>query len=264
MKTFLNSTLVAFSMFSSIPVPQKRIRWDADGMKYMMASFPLVGVLIGAVVYAWVWFAGWLGLPGILVSLGLTLIPIALTGGIHLDGLADTSDALGANTTPERRREILKDPRAGAFAVIGIGVYLIAFFGLTLSFDVSLPNVVLLCAGFVMSRAMSGLAVVSFPSAGDGTAKMFRDAASKRSLVILTVFMALCLAAASLLMFFDRIAPLSFVLWYFVQGGCFFYLKRMARRKFGGMSGDLAGWFLQINELLQLGVIVVCSYWRFG
>ena len=264
MKSFLNSTLVAFSMFSSIPVPQKRIRWDESGMKYMMAAFPLVGVVIGAVVFAWVWFSGWLGLPDILRALGLTLIPIALTGGIHLDGLADTSDALGANTTPERRREILKDPRAGAFAVIGVGVYLIAHFGLTLTFDRSLPNVVLLSVGFVMSRAMSGLAVVSFPSAKDGTAKMFRDASAKRSVVILTVFMLLCLAATAVFMFLDKIAPLTFVLWYFIQGGCFFYLRRMARRKFGGMSGDLAGWFLQINELLQLTAIVVCTYWRFG
>ena len=264
MKAFFNSALVAFSMFSSLPMPQKRIKWDADGMKYMMAAFPLVGIVIGAVIFGWVWLSSWLGLPNILTSLGLTLIPIALTGGIHLDGLADTADALGANTTPERRREILKDPRAGAFAVIGVGVYLIAYFGLALSFDLSLPNVILLCVGFVMSRLMSGFAVVSFPSVKDGTAKMFRDAASKRSIVILTVFMVLCLAATAVFMFRDIIDPITFVLWYFVQGCCFFYLKHMARRKFGGMSGDLAGWFLQINELLQLAVIVFFTYWRFG
>ena len=264
MKFFFNSTLVAFSMFSSIPTSQKRIRWDGDGMKYMMAAFPLVGVVIGAVIFAWVWLSRWLGLPDILRALGLTLIPIALTGGIHLDGLADTSDALGANTTPERRREILKDPRAGAFAVIGVAVYLVAYFGLVLSFDPTLPNVVLLCLGFVMSRALSGLAVISFPSASDGTAKMFSDAAAKRSINILTVFMLLCLAAVFVFVFSDKINPVSFVLWYFVQGGCFFYLKRVARRKFGGMSGDLAGWFLQMCEILQLAVIVVCTYWRFG
>ena len=264
MKAFFNSALVAFSMFSSLPMPQKRIRWDGDGMKYMMAAFPLVGVVIGAVVYLWVWFAGWLGLPGILVSLGLTLIPIALTGGIHLDGLADTSDALGANTTPERRREILKDPRAGAFAVIGVAVYLVAFFGLALAFDAARWNVVLLCVGFVMSRAMSGLAVISFPSASDGTAKMFRDAAAKRSFIILAVILVLCTAAAVTLMFFDKIGAVTVVAWYFVQFCCFFYLKFTAKRKFGGMSGDLAGWFLQLNEILQLAAVVVCSYWRFG
>ena len=264
MKSYLNSALVAVSMFSALPMPQKRLRWDADGMKYMMAAFPLVGIIIGAVIFAWVWLARWLSLPPILVSLGFTLIPVALTGGIHLDGLADASDALGANTTPERRREILKDPRAGAFAVIGVGVYLVAYLGLALAFDAALWNVVLLCIGFVTSRTMSGLAVISFPPVKDGTAKMFRDAAAKRSFAILAVILVICTAGAVTLMMFDKIGEITLVVWYFSQFCCFFNLKHMAKRKFGGMSGDLAGWFLQINELLQLAAIVVCTCWRFA
>lgn len=264
MKDFFNSVLVAFSMFSVIPVPKKRVRWDGQGMKYIMAAFPIVGIVIGAVVFVWIWLSGRLGLPDVLRALGLTLIPIALTGGIHLDGFADTCDALKSNASPERRREILKDPRAGAFAVIGVAVYLVAYFGLAAAFDPTLPNVVLLCTGFVMTRVISGMSVLLIPSAGSGTVKAFHDAAAARSAGILMIFVFLWIIGAGFAGAFSPARSLvSSLLWIIAGGASALYLAYTAKRKFGGMSGDLAGWFLQICEIAQLAVIVVCTHWRF-
>ena len=60
-----------------------------------------------------------LGCGLFLQAAGFTLLPVVVTGGIHLDGFGDTLDALASHAEPERKREILKDPRAGIFAVIG-------------------------------------------------------------------------------------------------------------------------------------------------
>lgn len=269
MKAYINGILVAFSMFSKIPVPQKWVKWDKEGMKYMMAAFPLVGIVIGALVYAWVLIADLLSLPDMLRALGVTLIPIAITGGIHLDGFADTSDALAANTTPEKRREILKDPRAGAFAVIAVVVYILSYFALACTLRRGNMSYALLCIGFVINRCFSASAVLGFPTVSDGTVKAFHDAGAKRARLITSIIS--FLSAMVLIIVFTYYAGLpgfagrallltSLFAYLLVAIGCFLYLRYTAKHKFGGMSGDLAGWFLQICELAQLAAIAIVPY----
>ena len=81
---------VAFAMFSALPVP--KIEWNERNMRYAMAAFPLIGTVIGAL---WC-VCGLMPLPEMAKAAGFCLIPVAVTGGIHLDGYADTSDALSS------------------------------------------------------------------------------------------------------------------------------------------------------------------------
>ena len=85
-KTLLETIDVAFSMYSSIPVPQ--IEWNERNMKYMMGCFPLVGVVQALLLIGWGDLAQWLGVNAILFAAVATLIPLLVTGGIHLDGFA--------------------------------------------------------------------------------------------------------------------------------------------------------------------------------
>lgn len=78
----------------------------------------------------WGHVANLLGVPATIVAAVLVALPVAVTGGIHLDGLCDTSDALASWAPRERKLEIMHDPRAGAFGVIGVVVYLILQFSL--------------------------------------------------------------------------------------------------------------------------------------
>ena len=108
----LQTVAVAFAMFSAVPVPQ--FNWTEKNMRYAMCAFPLIGVVIGLL-----WFlCGVLPLPGAARAAGFCLIPVWVTGGIHLDGYADTCDALSSYGDREKKLEILKDPHCGAFAVI--------------------------------------------------------------------------------------------------------------------------------------------------
>ena len=170
----LQTIAVAFAMFSAIPVPQ--FEWNEKNMRYAMCAFPLIGVVIGA---AWC-VCGALPLPGFAKAAGFALIPVWITGGIHLDGYADTCDALSSYGDTAKKLEILKDPHCGAFAVIRLCSYFAAYLALCgcVAFT---PRVgVLWTLALVGERALSGLAVAAFPLAKNtGLAHTFATAADR-------------------------------------------------------------------------------------
>lgn len=129
MKKLWNSFKIAFSMYSKIPMPKSD--WTNENMRYCFCFFPLVGGVVGALTCVWRYLAEYLGLRGSTSSaVVLMLIPVAVTGGIHLDGLLDTADALSSYKGQKERLEILKDSRAGAFAVIQAVVYFFLYYGI--------------------------------------------------------------------------------------------------------------------------------------
>ena len=185
--TVLQTIAVAFAMFSAVPVPQ--FDWNEKNMRYSLCAFPLVGVLCGVL---WCVCAS-LPLPAMVRAAGFCLIPIWVTGGIHLDGYADTCDALCSYGDTQKKLDILKDPHCGAFAVIRLCSYFVAYFALCC------------CVQFT-------------PQVG-------------------AVWL-LALVA-------------GFVLWRY---------HRVAIKQFGGITGDLAGWFLQKAELYMLAALVFCQW----
>ena len=175
MKSLWNSFKAAFAMFSKIPMPM--VDWKKENIKYMMCFFPFVGTAIGILT----WLAG--GILGVHAALEpfflaviLTVIPVFITGGIHVDGLLDTSDALSSWQERTRRLEILKDSHAGAFAIITACVYFILWLG---AWDQLLGNyngICIMSLGFMMSRCLSGIGVIIFPKARtDGTVAEFSE-----------------------------------------------------------------------------------------
>ena len=183
---FLEPMIIAFSMYSKIPMP--RIEWNKENMKYTMCFFPLIGVVTGALIYLAGMFLDGNIFPKVssgrlMFAAVMTLIPVFVSGGIHLDGFMDTMDALGSWGDKEKKLEILKDSHNGAFAVIGICCYFIGSLGVWSEIRTEMLPVV--AAGYVISRALSGLAVVTFPAArGSGLVKTFQDGAQKKAVRI--------------------------------------------------------------------------------
>lgn len=251
MKTVLGAVAIAFSMFSALPVPQ--VPWDEKHMRWMLAAFPLVGLAVGGSCWAWETLCGSLALPAVLRGAGLCLLPVLVTGGVHLDGYADTWDALASRASPERRQEILKDPRMGAFAGIHLCSYFLASFALWTALPRYDGPAFLLA--FCLSRSLSGLAIAAFPLARDtGLAHAFAAAADRRRLRALLAVLSALLAALLCLRGVAGIAMAAAAL------AVFLFYRRMARREFGGVSGDLAGWFLQTAELWMLGAACMVQY----
>jgi len=265
MKLALFSSLrLAFGMYSVIPVGKPE--WNQRASKFIMLFFPLVGVLIAALETLWIWAAHTLELPGAVRALGITLIPPAISGGIHLDGFADTCDALSSHAGPERRREILKDSHTGAFAVIGLIIWFLCYYSFASAYPSGfrLGGAAVFGAGFLLSRLISASLAVSLPSGTDGYVKMFRDGRGKSVFGLLVSGIVIVLAAViylwrKLTALNTEFSVLSLAALIVIQSILTLYLVHMAKKKFEGMSGDLAGWFLCMFEVLWLGVIALAG-----
>ena len=95
----LNAMIIAIAMYSKIPMP--RVDWNEKNMRYAMCFFPLVGVIIGVLeIVAGNLITVWKGEGTFFYAVVLTLIPVFITGGIHLDGFADTMDAKSSYGRP--------------------------------------------------------------------------------------------------------------------------------------------------------------------
>ena len=94
MKSLWNSFLIALSMYSRIPVPQAE--WTEKNLRWALCFFPLVGAVIGALGYGVYCLCEFLALPQLLAGALLTALPVVVTGGIHLDGFCDTTDAISS------------------------------------------------------------------------------------------------------------------------------------------------------------------------
>ena len=174
--TVLQTIAVAFAMFSALPVPQ--FEWNEKNMRYAMCAFPLIGLVCGGL---WC-LCGVLPLPELARAAAFCLVPVAVTGGIHLDGYADTSDALSSYGDREKKLEILKDSHCGAFAVIRLCCYFAAYFGLCGSVRFTPRAGLCWTLALVLERALSGFAVAAFPLAKDtGLAHTFATAADKQT-----------------------------------------------------------------------------------
>ena len=255
MTALWNSFKIAFSMYSKIPVPQSE--WTKENMRYVMCFLPIIGAVIGGLVYGWALLASVLGIVGktSFYTAVMILIPVAVTGGIHLDGFLDTSDALSSWQTQEKRLEILKDSRAGAFAVLMGCCYFVLDFGVYSALD-NRWLLQITCVNFVLSRALSGFAIVTFKMAKNtGLAATFSDGAQKKTVA---VWMCVYMVVAAILMLW--IHPVYGAVALVVAGLGFLYYRHMAYKNFGGITGDLAVWFLQVCELLVPFVLVFPSY----
>ncbi len=250
MKIILHAVVAAFATFSIIPMP--RIDWNEKSLRGLLGALPLVGAVIGGACCLFFWLSGLLQLPPILTAAALTLIPLAVSGGIHMDGFADTVDALKSYGEPEKKRAILKDPHAGAFAVIGVTCYILLYFALSAALPYSWEMLILLGITHVLARVTGALLSLLLPgSTNQGMLHAFREAASRTNMIVLIIWAVLALLGAAFL------SPLAAGAFLPASAAVFFYVRHTAKKQFGGMSGDLAGFCISLAEIALLFVLVL-------
>ena len=234
---------IALSTYSAIPVPQ--CGWDEKSLARSFCFLPAVGLLIGAAQGAWLWLCWFAGFNLLLRSAVAVAVPLLVSGGIHMDGFCDTMDALASHQPPRRCLEIMKDSRAGAFAIIYCGVYLVLDLGLV-SEAAGLPGV--FCLIFTMSRAGSVLSVLSRKNArGGGMLAQFQQPA--QTLLVRRCAWGWIAVCAVVMDFCDLYAGTGALLG---AVAAWFAYHAMAERRFGGITGDTSGFFVQTLELAML------------
>ncbi len=229
----------AFAFLTVLPVG-RLVSISNRPAGYTFSTFPLVGLVIGLIVAV---VTSIRVLPGDLIAFLALFTWVALTGGLHLDGLADSCDGLLATVTPERRLEIMKDPRAGSWAVAGIALLLL---GKWIALRGIPPALLILPP--VLGRWAMVLAAAGFPAARtSGLAAHFREGLGRRQVVVALLLSIIIALICSF--FYGRRALVPLIaapLTVLIVG------RWAARRLGGGLTGDIYGAICELVELLCL------------
>lgn len=242
--------IISFSLYSKIPMP--KVEWNKENMQYALCFFPLIGLVIGFFLIVWAKISSILGFNSILFAAVASYIPIMVTGGIHMDGFCDTIDGISSNQPIEKKLKILSDPNVGSFALIKTCAYFLLYFAVFTQLDRNL--MLLVSSSYIISRILSALAIIKFKSAKkDGLLYEFQSASAKK--IVMIVLSILLLIVFVLLLKINSILAIAIVLTAFFT---FMYYKHIAYKEFGGITGDLAGYFLQLCEIaICFGIVLV-------
>lgn len=244
----LRACIVAFAMYSKIPMP--RVEWNEKSMKYALCFFPLIGAVIGGLELLYMEVSQKIGYGRLVQSCIMAVIPIIVTGGIHMDGYMDTMDALHSYQEKEKKLAILKDVHIGAFAGIMLVSYYLVYVGVLSELD-TIKEGLLLAIGFLLSRTLSGLALVFFPAAKKtGTLYSFAVTADRNKVRFVLMLWLIISFLVGIFVDWKK--------WIGIGMGnilLFLYYKWKSEKEFGGITGDLAGWFLALSELVTAIVI---------
>ena len=253
MKTFWNNLVAAFTMYSKIPMPN--IELTEENTKYSLCFFPLVGVVIGAILCGWRIAYPYLCNGDFLPAVVFVIVPVIVSRGTHVDGFIDTVDAMCAPRTMEKKLEILKDTHTGSFAIIITLAYFLIALGVWS--EMSINAVPMLAIGFVLSRALSGLAIVTFPHAKTSELlKTFLDEKQKRT--VLFVMLAYIAVSVALMIYLQPLYGSIGVLGALVSFAYYYYVSK---KHFGGITNAVASFFIQICELIIPRMVLIA--WKF-
>lgn len=231
---------LAFGFLTTLPV-RARGEFQPGDTGRAAVWYPLVGVVIGGLVALARWGLG-LVLPPLLTA-GLCLaLWVLLSGGLHLDGLADCCDGMLNASTPERRLEIMKDPRLGTFGGVGLILVLLLKLLALVSLPPGLPGALGILLAASLGRWMllpAGLMPAARPGGlGADFASGLRPVAFIGAAVIPLALAALGggagLAAAAL----AHLAALG--------------VLRLAKARIGGVTGDVFGALVEVTEVVVL------------
>ena len=245
--------VVALSMFSRIPMPA--VPWDASALRYAIAALPLVGAIQGFAALTWCHFATLLSFPHALTAGALLILPFLIGGGLFVDGLADTSDALASHAGHARRLEVMADPTCGSFAVLTIVCYAVLTFALLASVTWDLWMTLGLALSYIASLALAGWTVVRWDSAHPGGLGDTFGAGARSGKAHVILAMTAALACVGIVASCKIPGAVSVA----VGLGCLAWYRRISRRAFGGVTGDTCGWFVQTCELAMLAGLVVAQ-----
>ena len=252
MKLF-KSMIIAFSIYSKIPVPQ--FAWKEEDMEYMMCFFPWIGGVIGLVFYGWLALCEKVQIGALCRACVAAAIPLIISGGFHVDGYMDTMDAFHSYQNREKKLEILKDSHIGAFAAIMLMLYYLIDLA-ALSEVVTGKAAFAVAAVFFLARCLSGIGVVTLKSAKkEGLLYTFASGAQKKRVRLalyaqLTGCIVLMVAVSGI---YGIVAAVTGVL-------CFFYFKWKSYRELGGITGDTAGWFVTVCEAAAAVAVAVAVH----
>lgn len=234
------SLLTAFQFLTTFPAVIRRA-FTAQELGRAVGYFPLVGLALGGILYG-MDVGLRLVFPAQVIAALILVAWLLLTRALHFDGFLDTCDGLFGGFTPERRLEIMRDSRVGAFGVAGGGLLLLAKYAAI----VSLPYLSGLLLAPVLGRWAVSLAIFTYPYARDkGLGRDMKDNVHWSQVILATG-----IAVLAALFFAGWVGLLAFAL----AGVVLWLGARFIMRRIPGLTGDSYG---ALCELVEVVVLIV-------
>lgn len=235
MKKILKGFALSISMLSTLPF--FKVHDFFKGINgHAVMFFPYVGLLLGFIL-----ICAYCLLDGYISHFHLGIIiftlSILLTGALHVDGLADTID--GLYVEKENGLKVMADPHVGAMGMIITATFLI----LKASSFAHLESFYLLPIVMMLSRFNAVLSIYFYPYVGGGMAKLAKDEFTKQHLILSSVFI------LALGLYFSWVLVLSSIV-------IMFLINRFFIKRYGGLSGDMYGFNIELTELILLNIII--------
>lgn len=237
---------IALQFLSSLPIRLPGMPTPQE-LGRSLLFYPAVGVLFGSMLMALNLLLD--GAPLFLHAALLLAAWVLLSGGLHLDGLADSADAwLGGFGDRERTLTIMKDPRSGPIAVVTLVIVLLLKFTALLALIEHGRSLGLLLAPVIGRAAMLGLFLGTPYVRAGGLGQALADHLPRP-----LGFKVLGIAAITCAL----IAGWAGVEAVLAATAGFFWLRRLMIRRLGGSTGDTAGAMLELLEVLVLVVLAL-------
>jgi adenosylcobinamide-GDP ribazoletransferase len=244
--------MLAFQFLTIVPWPRPEVRQPED-LGGSMAYYPVVGAVLGSAMVG-VYLVGAEAFPDGVMRPALVVLLIILTGGLHLDGLADVCDGFYAGRTKTDVLRIMKDPHLGTMGVVGIMCVLLMKVVL-LSF---LPAAMLCSALFIFPAISRGGMVwgtwmASYARSEGGTGETFFQTLHQRQVWMSTVFLGIW---TILLAGWPAVMILALAI------GATRLFVNFCRYRIGGMTGDTLGALNELLEVLTLALYYPLVRWQ--
>jgi adenosylcobinamide-GDP ribazoletransferase len=251
MKHYFKAFILALQFLTRFPVPVD-VEPDEELARCSLALFPLVGWLIGGILYC---LCIMVMLPGKFSPFTVAVILVAaetmLTGAFHLDGLADTFDAFFSTAqTADQKLAIMKDSRIGVMGAVTLMLALllkICIINECIRYDLKAVIAIYPAMGRLAQVAL--YRIIPYVRPG-GTGLLFSKAATGKTL---------WLATASVLPSVLFQTPLLIIAYVFFAAFIAFYAY-YSKRHIGGITGDVLGSATVLSELVFLGSFLI-SMW---
>lgn len=264
MRSFIYGLMINIQFFSTIPL-YKEVPMTKKNIERAIQMFPALGLLQGLIYSGTLYvLLQWTLLSDVAVAFVIWLLLIVLTGGIHLDGWMDCSDAFFSYRERAKRLEIMTDPRIGAFGVISVIVLLGARFLFIYEVVQRVEPLTYLLVLFIplLGKIALGFFLTKVPVAKkEGLGFMFQQACQRGTFVSYPIFLLVAFVLSS---FWLR----ETILWLFTMLIftllLFYFVRKKILTSFGGITGDVLGASVEGVEACLWMVVWLLHYYAMG
>ncbi|HHY71660.1 MAG TPA: adenosylcobinamide-GDP ribazoletransferase [Bacillus bacterium] len=248
MKQIIDGFLLAVQFITTIPF-RGNIPWNSERAKWSVRAFPLIGLIAGILIIFQIYvLREYTPFSDLMISLWILFFGVLFTGGLHLDGWMDMSDAVFSYRDKEKKLEIMNDSRVGAFGVLSL-LFLLSFRFLfiyeILQYTTVLGLILITFIPFLSRTAAAVLLVNGKPAKSTGMAAAYEGMLSKKD-VFFIVAVVIATSGVFVLFIKSLLCPITILL-----VGClllYLFAKAFFSQQFGGITGDTLGALLEGEE----------------